>query len=130
MRNLQLNIAFLKNLNQTYTCREKDLTMNIITNFQTEPHLPELSEHLPEFLKSRKNELGLLQTLIDESRYDEILKIVHDWKGFCEPYGFSKLIELGNILESCAQIRNPQKCYSAAEAIKSYLKFKESSINN
>ena len=60
---------------------------------------PGLEGFVPDFFEDRKKDLRELRSLITDKNYDSARKIAHNWKGFCEPYGFAGLGLLAAELE-------------------------------
>jgi HPt (histidine-containing phosphotransfer) domain-containing protein len=73
---------------------EKGSTMNL-----HESVAPGLEPFVADFFKDRKKDQQSLRTFVDDMDYDSARKIAHNWKGFCEPYGFAGLGLLAAELE-------------------------------
>lgn len=60
---------------------------------------PGLEPFVVGFFEDRKKDLAQLKSQIETDNYDSARKIAHNWKGFCEPYGFGNLGVLAAQLE-------------------------------
>lgn len=65
----------------------------------TESIVPGLEAFIPVFCADRCVELRALKSYIEERNYGAAMRIMHQWKGFCEPYGFAVLGLLAADLE-------------------------------
>lgn len=60
---------------------------------------PGLEPFVEGFFEDRKKDLVQLKSQIESENFDSARKIAHNWKGFCEPYGFAQLGLLAAELE-------------------------------
>lgn len=79
---------------------------------------PGLEPFVAEFFEDRKKDLAQLKASIEATNYDSARKIAHNWKGFCEPYGFAHLGILASELEKAlisSDTSNVQRLITAIE---------------
>lgn len=90
--------------------------------------LPELKAYLPDFLSKRKTEAEDFKALLENGEFEEVRKICHQWNGFCEPYGFKGLGELGKILELACINEKKESAVETLSLIDQYLVAKKQSL--
>jgi HPt (histidine-containing phosphotransfer) domain-containing protein len=62
----------------------------------------DLRDLIPEFLRNRKNETGLMRSALDRLDYKTIAVLCHNIKGVGGGFGFEGLFEIGVRLERAA----------------------------
>jgi HPt (histidine-containing phosphotransfer) domain-containing protein len=80
-----------------------------------------LEPFVEKFLLDRINELEVIKQSLLNKDYTSLQKLMHQWKGFCEPYGFGPLAKLSIKLEEQAKRQSHSECEKFAEEIKKYL---------
>ena len=89
--------------------------------------LPEgLEDYSARYLERRKQELHLLQGLLDQSDFQQIAALAHMIKGNGSSFGFPGLTRLGDALESSAKEENVQR---ATETLKELSRYVEHAWN-
>ena len=81
----------------------------------------DLKELVPEFLKNRQKEVQEISELLRQGSFEEIQKTGHRLKGSAGSYGFGRLTELAQEMESAAQKKNREAISRILEEIKAYL---------
>ena len=90
-------------------------------DLREEPTMPELEPFVGKFLENRKNDYKQLEHFIEAGDYEAARKIVHNWKGYCEPYGFAHLGVIAVELEKTILLKDKALCRPFLKAIDSYL---------
>ncbi len=94
-----------------------------------EEPIPELKPFMPDFLEKRFSDLAELRKASEAGDTDQIKKICHQWKGFCEPYGFNQLTSYAIEFETSLDDKRPIDASVFVEKISSYLADKKRQIN-
>ncbi len=66
----------------------------------------DLQALIPGFLKNRTKDIIELQSLMNESKFEEIEKLAHRMKGSTGSYGFLEMSEIAALLETKAKNQN------------------------
>ena len=95
-----------------------------------ETHLPELEPFIPDFLSKRYADFAEISAALKKNDNKKVQSIVHQWKGFCEPYGFPQLVEIAREYET--DVKNGEKIDNKVflSKIETYLEFKKSCLEN
>ena len=67
----------------------------------------DLKDLIPGFLENRRNDIGKLQSALDDKDFDALQRIAHDMKGIGAGYGFDKITDLGLEMENAAKEHHP-----------------------
>ncbi len=81
---------------------------------------PGLEPFIEGFFEDRKKDLAELKSQIQTENYDSARKIAHNWKGFCEPYGFGQLGVLAAELEKVLTVKDEQSVHQLVDQIDWY----------
>lgn len=73
------------------------------------------------FGNDRLEDLSEISKNWGEGEYENILKIIHRWKGSCGPYGYGKLFHYGVQIESYITSRSFSNIEAVILDIKQYL---------
>lgn len=86
-----------------------------------ETPIKELEECYDRFGRDRLEDLSEVSKNLDAHEYENILKIIHRWKGCCGPFGYGKLLHYGLQIESYIASRSFTKIEDVVNDIKQYL---------
>lgn len=85
----------------------------------------DLQALIPGFLKNRGKDLVELQSLINESKFEEIEKLAHRMKGSTGSYGFLEMSEVAARLENKAKDQNLNEIQQLIDLLKEILETTE-----
>lgn len=85
----------------------------------------DLQALIPGFLKNRGKDLVELQSLINESKFEEIEKLAHRMKGSTGSYGFLEMSEVAARLENKAKDQNLNEIQQLIDLLKEILESTE-----
>lgn len=94
--------------------------MDNIQTDEPEEVTPGLEPFVEGFFEDRKKDLENLKSQIDTANFDSARKIAHNWKGFCEPYGFGRLGLLAGELERVLLVEDKQSAATLVDQIDWY----------
>lgn len=89
-----------------------------------------LEPYMKEFANDRLSDLKEISSLINDNDLENIAKIAHKWKGFCEPYGFNHLAYLAKNLEKACKSNEKASVKQFFSDISNYLSVKIMDVNN
>lgn len=69
---------------------------------------PDLEDLIPGFLQNRQNDVQSLRAALDAGEFQIIQNLGHSLKGVGGGYGFARISEIGNELESAAAQENAE----------------------
>lgn len=98
--------------------------MQLPKNF-SEDVSPGLEPFVADFLADRKKDLNQLVQLIHSKDYRTAHQIVHNWKGFCGPYGFAGLGLIAAELEKALLEKKHGACETVLAQVQEYLAHKK-----
>lgn len=81
----------------------------------------DLSELIPLYLQSRREEVPRIYTLLDAGDFTALWGIAHKLHGSGGGFGFDFLTELGERMEQSAKAGNKAELYSQAAELKDFL---------
>lgn len=82
---------------------------------------PGLEPFVATFFEDRKNEFLQIKAHIADQALEPARKLAHNWKGFCEPYGFGHLGVMAAELEKSIVAGNTENINNLVLAIELYL---------
>lgn len=82
---------------------------------------PGLEPFVAGFFEDRKKDFLQLKAFIQDSDYSGAHKIAHNWKGYCEPYGFSQLGLLAAQLEKALALADHEAISGLLVSMDEYL---------
>lgn len=91
---------------------------------------PTLIEFVKGFQENRKKEAPALKRLLDESDFEALRKVGHNWKGFSRPYGYIALEGLGRALEEAAKSSDLEKCEAIYNQFLEYIEQKDTRLRS
>jgi len=96
---------------------------------ENEKPIEGLEGFVEKFLGDRLSEFEKLRSDLSSEKYDEIRALAHNWKGFCDPYGFQGLGKLAISLEEKAIAKDKNGCEEVFRDMDLYLKAKKQHIS-
>lgn len=94
-------------------------------NVYNEVPIHDLEQHYDRFRNDRLEDLVEIGINLDKNEYENILKVLHRWKGCCEPFGFGKLMYFADQIESFLVSKLYFNISQTLTDIKHYLIFKK-----
>ena len=96
----------------------------------TEKAVEGLESFIPGFYKDRVADYEQLKGFYEKKSYEDIKKLAHRWKGFCDPYGFGKLTIISKSLEEECEKHNIDQgtVQKLINEVKDYLEIKGKEI--
>lgn len=82
---------------------------------------PDLEDLIPGFLSNRAKDVASIRELVEASDFDAIKILGHSMKGAGGGYGFDRITELGDIIESAAEVADATTIRDANEKLDDYL---------
>lgn len=83
-----------------------------------------LESYTSQFMNDRLAEFQDLKKSFESRDFENLKRISHNWKGFCEPYGFTGLGILAEALELAAKEQSIEASFQMIQQIDLYLKRK------
>lgn len=80
-----------------------------------------LRDLIPQFLEYRKKDLDLINRLIEEEKFDEMVAVSHRLRGTSLNYGFVHLAEISLMLEKGALQKNASNAKQAISEMQRHL---------
>lgn len=80
-----------------------------------------LKELIPQFLEFRERDIHLMNRLISEERFDELVQVSHRLRGAALNYGFVHLAEISLRIEKAALQKNANNAVKAFSEMKRHL---------
>ncbi len=81
----------------------------------------EIQAMAPNYMAARRRDLEQLARLLEARDFNQIRKIVHDFKGTGGAYGFPKLTELGAAMQASAEVADPAALETQFAELADYL---------
>lgn len=82
---------------------------------------PGLEPFVSTFFVDRKNDFANLKTYIDDNNMEQARKLAHNWKGYCEPYGFGHLGVMAAELEKAIAANSSETIKNLLLSMELYL---------
>lgn len=82
---------------------------------------PGLEPFVATFFTDRKSDFLNLKSYISQGNMEEARKLAHNWKGYCEPYGFGHLGVVAAELEKAIVANNFERVEDLLAAVEIYL---------
>lgn len=82
---------------------------------------PDLEDLIPGFLENRVRDVASIRTLLETGDFDEIRILGHSMKGAGGGYGFDRITELGDIIESACVAGDSTAIGRANDELEDYL---------
>ena len=82
---------------------------------------PDLEDLVPGFLSNREKDVATIRELLAAGDFEAIRVIGHSMKGAGGGYGFDRITELGDMIESAAAAGDTDSIRAANEALDDYL---------
>ena len=76
---------------------------------------------VPWFLDNRKEDVKKVKDFVEVSDFEQVQRMGHRWKGTCASYGFQKLSEVGEKLESLSLRKNKEAIVALLDKTGDYL---------
>lgn len=83
--------------------------------------VPGLEPFVQEFYSDRVQELISFKIFLENKDFESVAKLSHQWKSFCEPYGFGNMGEMAKNLEEASKRDDYNSCLSLVNDIEDYL---------
>jgi len=81
----------------------------------------DLSDLVPGFLSSRRNDLMILNKALDSGNFGRVARLGHNIKGVAGSYGFQRLSDLGMEMQAAALREDRAALESLAEQMREHL---------
>ena len=82
---------------------------------------PDLKDLIPGFLNNRANDVELIRTLLESKDLEQIRVLGHSMKGAGGGYGFDRITEIGDVIETAAEAGDVPVIREANEQLADYL---------
>ncbi len=82
---------------------------------------PDLEDLIPGFLNNRVNDVETIRSQLDSGNLDEIRILGHSMKGAGGGYGFDRITEIGDVIETAAVAGDLEVIRDAVDQLADYL---------
>lgn len=81
----------------------------------------DLADLIPEFLENRRRDVEQIKRLVQEGKYEELVRVGHTMKGTGGGYGFTEISEIGRGIEEAGTHGDREAMTTLCERLATYL---------
>jgi HPt (histidine-containing phosphotransfer) domain-containing protein len=81
----------------------------------------DLADLIPEFLENRRRDVEQITQLVQEGKYEELMRLGHTMKGVGGSYGFTEISEIGREIEEAGGRGDREAMTTLRERLAAYL---------